>query len=64
MVGGPVVLEVGSILVVVVTDRAFRLVVFSDGDDDLVGGAVGPERLEAGGVVVDGETVGDQTEET
>jgi hypothetical protein len=64
MVGGPVVLEVGSILVVVFTDRAFRLVVFSDGDDDLVGGAVGPERLEAGGVVVDGETVGDQTEET
>jgi hypothetical protein len=64
MVGGPVVLEVGSILVVVVTDRAFRLVVFSDGDDDLVGGAVGPERLEAGGVVVDGETVGDQTKET
>jgi hypothetical protein len=40
------------------------VVVFSDGDDDLVGGAVGPERLEAGGVVVDGETVGDQTEET
>jgi hypothetical protein len=64
MVGGPVVLEVGSILVVVFTDRAFRLVVLSDGDDDLVGGAVGPERLEAGGVVVDGETVGDQTEET
>jgi hypothetical protein len=64
MVGGPVVLEVGSILVVVFTDRAFRWVVLSDGDDDLVGGAVGPERLEAGGVVVDGETVGDQTKET
>ena len=47
-------------LVVVFTDRAFRLVVLSDGDDDLVGGAVGPERLEGGGVVGDGETVGDQ----